>query len=129
MTITMALLPILPVTPIAVITGVDAPKAEPNASRACAEGIGAMAAAVDVAAAAAATSGDDTAATARFRESLAGAWDPREKATEAACSGIPRGHDVFAAVLRLREAQEGFVRRQVVEIAPLRRDVSAYLPR
>ncbi len=118
-----------PVTPIAAITGKDDTSADPVKSRECADGVHSLASAVDLAAAAALASPDEKTATTRFRESLAGVWDPNEKPTEASCNSVPRGRDAFAAVLRLREAQEGFIRRQVVEIAPLRRDVSAYLPR
>lgn len=101
----------------------------PEASHECTDGVRAMADAVDAAAKRAIAAGTERAATDLFREALADTWNPREKPTEAACSAVPRGRDAFAAVLRLRQAQEGFVRRQVVEVAPLRRDVSAYLPR
>jgi hypothetical protein len=52
-----------------------------------------------------------------------------QAAVATACASDPRGQDAFAALLRLKLAEEGFVRRQIVEIAPVRRDVRAYLPR
>jgi hypothetical protein len=46
---------------------------------------------------------------------------------EATCGASERGLEAFAALIRLRRASERAVRRQAVELAPLRRDVEEYL--
>ncbi len=48
------------------------------------------------------------------------------KEVERLCAGARRGGDAFASLARLKRAEERFVRRQVTEIAPLRRDLEAY---
>lgn len=108
--------------------------------QACVEGIRTLTEALDRAAAravgvrAAATEWaekqaivDDSLAIAAFNTGLSPEWDS-ENAVQERCGHDPQGTDAFAALLRLRLAEEQFVRRQVVEIAPLRRDVAAYLP-
>jgi len=118
----------------------DAPGSPVAANaRACTEGIARLAGALDrsfARTAIAQAAGDDgprgidreEALAASFRKDLAPEWDT-EKAVEASCAGDTRSEDAFAALLRLKWAQEGFVRRQMVEIEPLRREVRAYLPR
>ena len=88
-------------------------------------------AAVDRAAAASAMAPDEDAAVAAFRKALQPEWG-REKEVEAACAADPseshRGQGAFAALERLRVAEETSARRRAVETAPLRQDVRAYLP-
>jgi hypothetical protein len=110
-------------------TAADTP-ASTTANAACAEGVRRLLASIDAAVVSAKTEGatDEATAVARFKERLAPEWAD-ENAIRARCASVPRGQDAFAAVLRLRLAQEGFVRRQVAEITPIRRDVTAYLPR
>jgi hypothetical protein len=93
----------------------------------CAEALDELTRAVDVAAARALTARAGGEALEVFEQALRPSWD-RAPEVVAMCEGEPRGSDAYAAVLRLRRAQEVFVQRQVAEIAPLRRDVSAYLP-
>jgi hypothetical protein len=69
----------------------------------------------------------DEAVLANFRKNLEPEWTG-ESAVEQTCASHPHGQEAFAALLRLKLAQEGFVRRQMVEIDPLRRSVNAYLP-
>ena len=107
--------------------GAEAGPARVAAGRECGEGLRQLAAALERAALEAFTANDETTAISRFHAGLLPEWEGLQ-AVEARCADR-RGRDAFAALLRLRRVQEGFVRRQIVEIAPLRRDVSAYLPR
>ena len=100
---------------------------DPDA-RACADGVRRMAGALDRAMAKASAADSEGSAVAAFVGSLAPEWDA-EKTVATQCEAHPHGQDAFSALLRLRRTEEGFVRRQVVEIAPVRRDVQAYLPR
>ncbi len=100
---------------------------DPDAT-ACADGVRRLAGALDRGMAKASAADSERSALLAFEGSLAPEWD-EEKAVAAQCESRPRGRDAFSAVLRLRRTEEGFVRRQVVEIAPVRRDVQAYLPR
>jgi hypothetical protein len=100
---------------------------DPDA-RACADGVRRMAGALDRGMASASSADSERTALAAFERSLAPEWDA-EKAVAAQCESHPRGQDAFSALLRLRRSEEGFIRRQVVEIAPVRRDVQGYLPR
>ena len=102
----------------------------PVSGGACAGGIRRLDAALDRAAslAAAARSASEEAAMNAFRASLSPDWDG-QAAVFASCASEPHGPDAVAALLRLRMGLEQVVRRQAVEIAPLRHDVSAYLGR
>lgn len=93
----------------------------------CADGIRALTAALDRAMVAAAAKHEDAEVRAAFGAALSPEWDGEARLGEI-CRSEPRGADAFAALLRLRRAEEGFLGRQVAEIAPLRRDVEAYLP-
>jgi len=93
----------------------------------CAADIRVLRAALDRALAASVTATDDATALATYRRALSPEWDG-EKSTEGRCASEPRGTDAFAALLRLRLAQEASLRRQIVEMAPIRRDLAAYLP-
>ncbi len=92
----------------------------------CAQSLLGLSRAVERAIAVSLHAADEAHALETFSSSLSPEWD-REKAVESGCAAEPRGRDAYAAVLRLRRAGEGFARRQVVELAPLRRDVAAYL--
>lgn len=130
----------LGVTPLAGLPDLSGPT-----PRGCSEGVRRLAAALDRAAARAVeargdevrsqgrvleekqAAADEEAALQSFRAALAPEWDG-EEAVAALCKDDPRGEDAFAALLRLRLAEEHFLRKELVEIAPLRRDVAAYLP-
>jgi hypothetical protein len=94
---------------------------------ACADGVRTLAAALDRGAAQAVTATDEASAVAAFQKGIAPDWD-RSAEVEAACRSTPRGGDAFAALLRLRLAEEGNARRRGVEIGPVKRGVVAYLP-
>ena len=98
-----------------------------RAGKACADGVRTLAAALDRGMIAAVSARDEVAASSAFQQAIASDWE-REASVGTECKADPRGADAFAALLRLRRAQEGFLGRQLVEIAPLRRDVEAYLP-
>ena len=99
-----------------------------GAGAGCAEGVASLARALDrgLASASSAQTADEEAAVATLRASLSPEWSG-EAQVAAACNESPGGQDAFAALLRLKLAEEHFVRNDVVEIAPLRRDVAAYL--
>ena len=102
--------------------------APPNPTeKTCADGIRALTAALDRAMVAAAAVHEDAETLAAFRGALSPEWRDQDR-LGAVCGSEPRGADAYAALLRLRRAEEGFLGRQVVEIAPLRRDVEAYVP-
>jgi hypothetical protein len=97
-------------------------------SAACVSGVSRLNAALDRGAASVVTNSaaKEDEASAAFRASLSPEWDGAA-AVESACASEPRGRDAYAALVRLREAREHAARRDAVEIAPLRRDVAAYL--
>ena len=98
----------------------------PHPSAGCVAEIKVMVAALDRATAAGASARDESAALQAFAGAAKPEWDGIS-GTENACSATPQGKDAFAALLRLRAADESFLRRRVAEVAPLRRDVDAYL--
>lgn len=110
------------ISPIVAATAATAP-----APKGCADDIRAMRGALDRAFGVAVTAPDDGAALVSYRRALSPEWDGESAAADR-CGGEPRGADAFAALRRLRVAQEASLRRQVVEMAPLRRDLAAYLP-
>ena len=95
-------------------------------ARECIDGVRALAAALDRAMAQASVSPDDASAGAAFRAALAPEWD-RERAIERRCADDPRTTDAFAALRRLRLAEEASVRRQGADLGPLRRELATYL--
>ncbi|WP_394849345.1 hypothetical protein LZC95_18100 [Pendulispora brunnea] len=100
--------------------------------QACADGIAQLSAALERGFAHSvgpdgASARTEEAVVAGFRKNLEPEWTG-EAAIERTCASHPHGQEAFAALLRLKLAQEGFVRRQMVEIDPLRRSVNAYLP-
>jgi hypothetical protein len=108
------------------------PPAPPGSSaRTCAVGVKSLAAAVDRAGTAALSSspgpGGEADAAARFRQALSPEWDGQEAVAQA-CAGSGEGLDAWAALLRLRSAEEQLTLRSQAELGPLRRDVTAHLP-
>lgn len=100
---------------------------DPNAT-ACADGVRRLTGALDRAMGKASVADSERSALDAFEANLAPEWND-ETAVASQCESHPHGRDAFSALLRLRRTEEAFVRRQVVEIAPVRRDVQAYLPR
>lgn len=98
----------------------------PPPPAACVSGIKALVGALDRAMSVAAASSDESAALQAFATAAKPEWDSSAE-TENACSATPQGKDAFVALVRLRAADESFLRRRVAEVAPLRRDVDAYL--
>ena len=98
----------------------------PPPSVACVGGIKALVGALDRAMSVAAASRDESAALPAFAGATKPEWDAAAD-VENACSATPQGKDAFAALVRLRAADESFLQRRIAEIAPLRRDVDAYL--
>jgi hypothetical protein len=106
--------------------GIQALPVQSMATLGCATELRGLVAAVDRAILSAARATDDAGATAAYRAALSPEWDA-EPNVVAHCSSDGRGADAFAAVARFRRAGESFVRHQVIELAPLRQDVAAYL--
>jgi hypothetical protein len=104
------------------------PGPAPLAGGACASELRGLNDAVGRALSAASRAGtDEQAVTMAYRSALSPEWD-EEPAVVRACDAEPNGREAYGAVLRLRHAGEGLVRRQVVELAPLRQNIAAYLP-
>ncbi|MGH7285378.1 MAG: hypothetical protein ACRELY_27975 [Polyangiaceae bacterium] len=92
----------------------------------CIAGIKSLANALDRGLSVATSANDESMAIAAFLLAGRPEWDTASD-TDSACSTTPRGKDAFAALLRLRAADVSFLRRHMAEVAPLRRDVDAYL--
>jgi hypothetical protein len=92
----------------------------------CANGIDKLRQALNRAAARARTASDADDAQNVFRMVLAPDWLD-EPAVRARCAADPRGADAFAALLRLRVAEESHAARDAAEMAALRRELAAYL--
>jgi hypothetical protein len=96
------------------------PAAPPGSSaRSCAEGVRKLERALDRAA--------DSAGSASFQAGLQPEW-AEAPAVSQACSQSSEGIDAWAALARLRSAEEQLSPRGVAELEPLRRDVIAHLP-
>jgi hypothetical protein len=109
------------------VFALDAPPAgAASLGPACAARIAALARALDgaVAATAAARTEDD--AVVRMRAALSPEWD-REALDAAQCAQDPRGTDAWAALLRLRRAEERAVGRRAVDTGPIHQELEAYL--
>ncbi len=98
----------------------------PPPTAACVEGIKTLVGALDRAVSVATSAKDEPSALSAFSSGAKPEWDAAY-GTESACSTTPQGKDAFAALVRLRAADESFLKRRVAEVAPLRRDVDAYL--
>jgi hypothetical protein len=102
--------------------------------RACVDGVRSLALALDRAsgeawwprASGAVTVADDAALQA-FRQGLVPEWNAQAK-IEQACANSHEGVEAWAALLRLRRAEEQVVLRSIGELLPLRRDFDARLP-
>lgn len=93
---------------------------------ACIAGISRLGGALDRAVAAASQSSDEHAVNAAFANAVKPEWDDSDK-VQADCAATPEGQDAFAALLRLRRAEETSLERHVAEVSPMKRDVEAYL--
>jgi hypothetical protein len=93
---------------------------------ACIAGISRLTPALDRALGTASPIADDSAALAAFAAATLPEWNDSQN-IESACIATPEGKDAFAAVLRLRRAEEALLHRDVAELSPMRRDVEAYL--
>ena len=110
--------------------GLDAariPGPAPLSQGACAEQLRGLRGAVERALGAAARAGSEEQASTTYQRDLAPEWDLEAEVVKQ-CDGEPHGRDAYGAVLRLRRAGEDLARRQVIELSPLRQNVSAYLP-
>ncbi len=101
-------------------------------ARECADGVRKLAIAADRASAqtlavSASAADDADTAVAQFRRNLAPEWDA-EATIAQACTASAEGEAAWAALLRLREAEEQLVRKGRVELRPLRSDLAARLP-
>jgi hypothetical protein len=90
-----------------------------SSERACAEGVGRLAAALDRAAA--------SAGSGSFEARLQPEWNDEARVFES-CRAAREGLDAWAALIRLRSAEEQLGPRAGSELEPLRRHVLAHLP-
>jgi hypothetical protein len=99
--------------------------------RACAAGLRDLAEALDRAASGVVTSsvseGAPEESAAAFRRGLSPEWNTAAD-VERSCSATAEGQDAWAALERLRSAEEQLTRRSRGELGPLRRDLAAHLP-
>jgi hypothetical protein len=93
----------------------------------CAEELRAMSSAVERAIAASSEAPDEARASEQYRAALSPEWND-SPTVESRCAGQAHGSDALATVVRLRMAGEQLARRHSSELAPLRRDVAAFLP-
>jgi hypothetical protein len=98
-----------------------APPGSPG--RACADGIRDLMHALDRGVLAANAARDEKEAVTRLDAALAPEWD-REAAVATNCSMDPNGSEAWAALLRLRRAEEGAAGRRAVLVGPMRADVA-----
>jgi hypothetical protein len=109
------------------------PAASPESE--CADGVRSLALALDRATEAAwsprtahaVTMGGTDHALEAFRAGLVPEWNAAAS-VEKACGTAREGWEAWAALLRLRRAEEQVALRGLVELVPLRRDVAAHLP-
>ena len=98
--------------------------------RACAVGLRELASALDRAASlVVASSYEDGAneAVAAFRRGLSPEWNTAVS-VQRTCASSPEGVDAWAALERLRSAEEQLTRQSRAELGPIRRDLTAHLP-
>ena len=104
-------------------------RASSATDRACASGLQSLAAALDRAAARCSATDEATAeqAAAVFRRALSPEWDAASSVSTA-CAASREGLDAWAALERLKIAEEQVARRIHAELEPLRRDLATHLP-
>jgi hypothetical protein len=93
---------------------------------ACVAGISRMNGALDRAVASTAQINDAHGVNAAFANAVKADWADSDQ-VQSDCAGTPEGQDAFAALLRLRRAEESSLERHVAEVSPMKRDVEAYL--
>lgn len=96
------------------------------AGGACVAGLAKLQAALERASSRASRADDAAAALQVFEKELSPEWAD-EPAVRARCGADPRGSDAFAALLRLRVAEQSHAARDAAELAALRRGLEAYL--
>lgn len=99
----------------------NAPAGTPG--RACADGIRDLVHALDRGVVAANAGKDEKDAIARLDAALAPEWD-REAALAATCTADANGSEAWAALQRLKRAEEGAAGRRAVLVGPMRADVA-----
>lgn len=108
------------------VFGVTATNGSAPPPPACVAGISRLASALDRGVARASSAPDEGAALSSFASEAAPDWNDLG-AVESHCEASATGKDAYAALLRLRMADESFLKRRVAELSPMRRDVDAYL--
>ncbi|MEO8801333.1 MAG: hypothetical protein ABI551_25815 [Polyangiaceae bacterium] len=108
------------------VFGVTAKDGSAPPPPACVAGVSRLANALDRGVARASTAADEGAALSSFANEARPDWNDLGL-VEANCKASPTGKDAYAALLRLRTADESFLKRRVAELSPMRRDVDAYL--
>ncbi len=93
---------------------------------ACVAGIARLDAALDRAMMTTSRITEEDAVTPAFAQSTLPEWNESPKVEED-CNATPEGKEAFAAILRLRRAEESLLHRQVGELSPMKQDVEAYL--
>jgi hypothetical protein len=98
--------------------------------RACALGLRDLASALDRAASLVVASSYEVGtneAVAAFRRGLSPEWNTAES-VQRSCATSPGGADAWAALERLRSAEEQLTRQSRADLGPIRRDLTAHLP-
>lgn len=98
--------------------------------RACAAGLRDLATALDRAASLVVASSSEIGtadAVAVFRRGLSPEWNTADS-VQRSCAASPEGADAWAALERLRSAEEQLTRQSRAELGPIRRDLTAHLP-
>ena len=103
--------------------GTVATAAPGSTGQACAAGIRDLVRALDRGVLAANAARDEKDAVARLDAALAPEWD-RETTLAATCGSDANGAEAWAALLRLRRAEEGAAGRRAVLVGPMRADVA-----
>lgn len=108
------------------VFGKSTTKASVAPPPACVAGISRLSSALDRALGSTSQLADERAIDAAFASAARPEWDDSSK-VEADCAKTQEGQDAFAALLRLRRAEESFLHRQAAELSPMKQDVEAYL--
>ena len=98
--------------------------------RACALGLRELATALDRAANLVVASSNEVGtneAAAAFRRGLSPEWNTADS-VQRTCAASPEGTDAWAALERLRTAEEQLARQNRTDLGPIRRDLTAHLP-